>query len=118
MACSRIVGAAIGGRRKMQHDIGQSGETFQSVGLIEVSEYRTGALRSPEVGLTGIPQQGEEAVAAAQIGHGAAGNIAATDDQNILTVLGPGFHPGILTDGLTGSFDGFSDHVGTGWKNV
>lgn len=92
----------------MQHDVGEAGDSFQALGLVEVGQDYAGTLGAPERRLRRVAEQDIEPEAAAQHVRGAAGDVAAADDQEFLQVRVPRIHGVILPDGLAGSFDGFS----------
>lgn len=65
----------------MQDNIGQARNPLQRFGPIKVGQNGAGAGGTPGTKLRRIAQQGEDPIAADQMGHGAAGNISAADDQ-------------------------------------
>ncbi len=68
----------------MNDNIGQAGDAPQAVRLIEVGNHRMRALRTPERALCGITNQRENVVVATEAGQHAAGNVTASDDQQLL----------------------------------
>ena len=68
MARPRILRAAFGRWRKMQNDVGQTGNPLQACGSIQVSENRAGAAETPERHLCRVAQQGEYLIMAKQTG--------------------------------------------------
>jgi len=68
MACPRIDSAAFGRRRKMQNDVGQSGDSFQARRTIKISDDRPGTAEAPEGHLCRVTQQGEYLIMAEQTG--------------------------------------------------
>lgn len=68
----------------MQDDIGQAGQTLQGGRAIEIGNQRTHPLAAPEWRLRRIAQQGENPVAAKQMGKRATGNVAAPDNEKCL----------------------------------
>ena len=76
---------AFGRRRcQVQHVIGQTGQTLQAVGIIEISEQRPGTGGAPFGQPAGIAQHGMDAIAADKAGKSAAGNVSAADDEYFL----------------------------------
>lgn len=68
----------------MQNDIGQTRQTLQGGRPIEIGNHRTHPLAAPERRLRRVAQQGENPVAAKQMGKGATGNVAAPDNEKCL----------------------------------
>ena len=73
--------AAFRGRRKVQHDVGQSDYAPQAGGTVEVGKDRAGALIAPESALLRIAHQGEDPIMAEQTGQRTASHITTADDQ-------------------------------------
>lgn len=68
MACTRILRAAFGRRRKMQNDVSEPGDSFQAGRAIKVGDDRPGAAEAPEGHLCRVAQQGEYLIMAEQTG--------------------------------------------------
>mgnify|MGYP007030631823 CR=1 FL=1 len=66
MTRARIDGAAFGRRRKMQHDIGKTGNTPQTDGTIKICNNRTCAHSTPTNTLCRIAQESENAIVTKQ----------------------------------------------------
>ena len=73
--------------REVQHDVGQTGDTGQTAGRIEIRQQGPGAGVAPVSGLGRIAQQGMDAGTRSvpgKTGKDAAGNVSAADNQYFL----------------------------------
>ena len=81
VACAGIRRPPIRRWREMQHDFGQTADTFQARWLIQIGKHRACAMAPPIVGLIRITQQDIQLIAPVQTRQGAARDIAASDNQ-------------------------------------
>lgn len=65
----------------MQDLIEHAGQAPQGGRPVQVARQRHGAGLPPALVLGRVPQQGENAIAPEELGQGAPGHIAATDNQ-------------------------------------
>jgi len=77
----------------MQHAVGKAGQAPQAGPVVEVGQHRQRAGGTPRGCARDIAQQGVNAMPADQAGENAAGNVTATDNQDLL-------HAGIVADAL------------------
>ena len=73
--------------REVQHDVGQTGDTCQTAGHIEICQQGPGTGIAPVSGLGRIAQQGMDAGTRSvpgKTGKDAAGNVSAADNQYFL----------------------------------
>lgn len=75
----------------MNDEVGEARDAAQAGTVVEVGEHRRRTGRTPDCSTRRVAQQGEDAEASGEAGQDAAGDIAATDNQDLL-------HGGILAD--------------------
>ena len=80
MTGAGIDGAALGWRRKMQHDVGEAGDPLQAGEAIQIGENGAGAALAPDGHLRRVAQQGEDLIMTQQKGQCSARHVAAADD--------------------------------------